>query len=206
MRIVWVVVVLVVVWWVHVYITRGNYTSLRHVLSLSSSKDAVPLDDHFLSLVRANLTSAAGGRLVDFGCGDGRILRSLRDMFVDAHGVEIDADMASRADRMCRTDPKIRIFNQDMLDYTFDMSVRNTLFLYEPLWNCTKQFADVVYDLFFTKNRDKIDTIVYVSGTMRRDVVPERYGFRCVRTFSSGSKWFPKVCRMYSARDSSEPV
>lgn len=50
-------------------------------------------------VARRLLEPLAGQRLLDYGCGDGTFLASVRDLFPDAVGAEVDARLAEENDR-----------------------------------------------------------------------------------------------------------
>lgn len=197
-----VVVVIVVVTAVcHVLFLRGNYASLSHIGKSKlgiCNESSIPVGDDIISKIRewVQMENLGSYRLVDFGCGDGGFLRKTHDLFRDAHGVEIDARTAQRASEKLEDLKNVRIVCADMLDYSFERTP-TVLFMYEPLWNCSKEFAQILYDIFFSSKAECIDYILYVTGALRSDVHPEPYGFEEIRTFSHGPVFFRKTCRLF---------
>jgi SAM-dependent methyltransferase len=66
-------------------------------------------------VARELVTPLAGRRLLDFGCGDGTFLSLVRDLFPQAVGAEVDAELAAESARRFAADPGLRFVHTSAL-------------------------------------------------------------------------------------------
>jgi SAM-dependent methyltransferase len=98
-------------------------------------------------VARELVQAHAGGRLLDYGCGDGTFLQMVRDLFPQAVGAEVDRALAAEAAARFAGQPGLRFVHTGELagepDGSFGVAV-----CMEVLEHCTPDAADrVVADL-----------------------------------------------------------
>ncbi|HYJ78653.1 MAG TPA: class I SAM-dependent methyltransferase, partial [Longimicrobiaceae bacterium] len=89
----------------------------------------------------------AGGRLLDYGCGDGTFLATVRDLFPHAVGAEVDAALVDETARRFADEPGLSFVHTGRLQGEADGSFALAACM-EVLEHCTAQAADhVIADL-----------------------------------------------------------
>lgn len=77
---------------------RANYDSIAHLYDVDMARN-MPFDDIAFYVDRA---AEAGGRVLELGCGNGRILLALLDRGIDAIGVDCSSAMLEELVRKAR--------------------------------------------------------------------------------------------------------
>lgn len=124
--------------------------------------------------------------LIDFGCGEGDVIRKLCPMVHKCIGIELSESQCLIARKKFLKNSKVSILCQDMTTYHFSQ-VPTLFFLYEPLWDVKDtKLESMVYTKVFD-NLDKVKkdiVVVYVTGVNKKFLSPdffEKRGYRLLK-------------------------
>ena len=130
--------------------------------------------------------------LIDFGCGNGDIIKHFSPFFCSSIGIEIHTEQANFTRSRFAGDPKIQILNMDMCSYVFPRDKAFTLFIYEPLWQLDSNKALPIYcGVFENMNKVKQQICVVYIGASRSSQLDETF----FRKFGFSPLWHDRARR-----------
>ena len=125
-----------------------HLTHLIHFITRKSEYVSIPTNIIILQNVKKiiyeNIHNYYDFTLIDFGCGDGQFIKSMKDDFNHIIGVEKEHKSYLNSIKNCEYEDNISIINISMEDFTFP-NTKTILYMYEPL--------------FLIKDRDIINNI-----------------------------------------------
>lgn len=77
-------------------------------------------------------------RVLEIGCGAGRVTRALAEVFGEVHGVDVSGEMIRRAEEACRGFPNVRLYKNNGMDLSvlppveFDFAFSSIVFQHIP--------------------------------------------------------------------------
>ena len=118
---------------------------------------------------------------IDFGCGYGDVIATVKSLFDNIIGIELEKHPAEYCIERFRNDKNIKIYNMDIINYTF-IGVPTILYMYEPLWLLNNVEALVIYRKVFQQLMQikKKIYIIYCSSIKNKHIQPntfEEFGF-----------------------------
>jgi len=115
---------------------------------------------------------------IDFGCGYGEMIDSVKNMFDNIIGIELDKDPAVYSINKFKNNNNIKIYNMDMVDYKFE-DIPTILYMYEPLWLADNKTALDIYmkvlNNIYVSHKSEINNvyIFYCSGTKAKPLTDD---------------------------------
>ncbi|MGH7933596.1 MAG: class I SAM-dependent methyltransferase [Candidatus Binataceae bacterium] len=126
-------------------ITPGHYARTQVL-----SKDRVIAWSHRsrFMLARQLVEPYAGGRLLDYGCGEGTFLALVHDLFANAAGTDANADEIAKCRERFAAKPGVEFVIVDKLKDEYHGGAFKVVCCFEVLEHCTESVAgEVLYEL-----------------------------------------------------------
>jgi len=153
-----------------------NKEQINYFLNKNNNKSGLPIlkiiSDKILNYIK-NIHNLDTFTFIDFGSGEGEMIKKVYKFVKNSIGIEIDKNTANNSTIKFKNTNNIKIINSDMIDYIFKDT--NTIFyLYEPLWLLNNNDALKIYSKVFNnlintfKNSKNILFIIYCSGNKKK--------------------------------------
>jgi len=136
-----------------------------------------------VDVVVREISNLSASTFVDFGCGQGAVLRDMAGRVSLAVGVELDRAQAEATRIGLAGARAVRVYRMDMRNYTYGPGP-TILYMYEPLWLMPRAAARQLYaEIIGGGNGARVGHILYVGSLHDPHLDPDfflAYGFRQV--------------------------
>lgn len=122
-------IVLLVIYIIH------EYDNINYMLS-SNHKEGLPTPWYIINKVIhiiKSIPNFSNYTLIDFGCGEGKVISTFSHLVKHIHGIELYPIQATIARVRYHDNPNVTIHLMNMMDYKFEQCP-TILYMYEPLW------------------------------------------------------------------------
>ncbi len=92
-------------------------------------------------------------RVLEIGCGAGRVTRALAEVFGEVYGVDVSGEMIRRAQEACRDSPNVRLYKNNGMDLSvlppleFDFAFSSIVFQHIPSREIIENYVREVHRL-----------------------------------------------------------
>lgn len=167
---IWIVCIIVLIMTIiSLYMYEGDHLvyNIRCLFNPSISYSGLPTPSYMIERIKTVIQDIPpqSYTLIDFGCGEGKMIQHLSPLVYHTIGIELDTTLASRATQIFQDNPSITILHMNITEYQF-ANIPTILYMYEPLWNVNYTEALEVYKKVFT-TISRISSpcyIIYLSG------------------------------------------
>jgi len=148
-------------------------------------------------------------RVLEIGCGAGRLTRALANIFGEVHAVDVSGEMVARARTALQDRPNVTFYQNNGCDLTvvpplvFDFAYSSHVFQHIPSREVIETYVREVYRLLRPGALFKFQVQGYTSGERPRDTwygvsytqeqateMAQRCGFEHRHSFGAGHQYF----------------